>query len=134
MSFLLDTDICSAYLKARREIFGRFAQYSGGLFISTVTLAELWTWAGRAGAPTSRSDQTKEFLETVHIVTVDEEIALACGIIRAGLLDRGITVPLPDLMIAATALTRDLTLVTHNVRDYSSIPNLRIQDWLAAGN
>jgi tRNA(fMet)-specific endonuclease VapC len=36
-----------------------------------------------------------------------------------------------DLMIAATALLYDLTLVTHNTKDFSHIPGLRMVDWLA---
>jgi tRNA(fMet)-specific endonuclease VapC len=35
-----------------------------------------------------------------------------------------------DLVIAATALVYDLTLVTHNVQDFTDMPGLRIQDWL----
>ena len=45
MSFLLDTDICSAYLKGDRLVWKRFLQYSGGLHVSTVTVGELFTWA-----------------------------------------------------------------------------------------
>ena len=38
--------------------------------------------------------------------------------------------PEMDLLIAATALVYDLTLVTHNVRDFANVPGLRVQDWL----
>ena len=34
-----------------------------------------------------------------------------------------------DLFIAATALAHDLTLVTHNVREFGRVPRLRIEDW-----
>jgi tRNA(fMet)-specific endonuclease VapC len=47
------------------------------------------------------------------------------------LLDAGRPVPLTDLMIAATAIHHDLTMVTHNVADYTAVPGLRIQDWLS---
>ena len=36
-----------------------------------------------------------------------------------------------DLLIAATALVHNLTLVTHNVRDFANVPDLMIQDWLS---
>jgi hypothetical protein len=45
VSFLLDTDICSAYVKGDRTVFGRFLQYLGQLHVSVATLGELWTWA-----------------------------------------------------------------------------------------
>ena len=35
-----------------------------------------------------------------------------------------------DLMIAATALVHNLTVVTHNVQDYADVPGLSIADWL----
>ena len=48
---------------------------------------------------------------------------------QAGLLDIGSPAPGMDLMIAATALLHDLTLVTHNTQDYAVIPGLRMVDW-----
>ncbi len=51
MSFLVDTDICSAFLKSHPLAVKRFLQYTGGLNISTVILGELYTWALRAKAP-----------------------------------------------------------------------------------
>jgi predicted nucleic acid-binding protein len=33
-------------------------------------------------------------------------------------------------MIAATALVHDLTLVTHNTKHFTPIPDLRLDDWL----
>ena len=50
--------------------------------------------------------------------------------VRADLLDRGIVVGELDLLIAATALVHNLTLVTHNTTDYRNIPNLRLADRL----
>jgi tRNA(fMet)-specific endonuclease VapC len=47
------------------------------------------------------------------------------------LLDRSIVVGEWDLVIAATALVHNLTLVTHNTPDDRNIPNLILADWLA---
>jgi len=49
---------------------------------------------------------------------------------RGELLQRGIEVDPVDLMIAATALVHDFTLVTHNMADFKHVPGLRIEDWL----
>lgn len=46
-------------------------------------------------------------------------------------LTNGVVVNPVDLMIASVALTYDLVLVTHNVRHFEVIPDLRIEDWLA---
>ena len=48
MSFHVDTDIYSPYLKGDRLVWGRFQQYGGGLHVSTITAGELFTWALRA--------------------------------------------------------------------------------------
>ena len=45
MSFLLDTDMCSAYLRGSRVVQNRFLQYLGQLHLSTICLGELYTWA-----------------------------------------------------------------------------------------
>ena len=45
MSFLLDTDTCSAHLKRPAGLIHRFVQHSGRLYISTIVLGELYTWA-----------------------------------------------------------------------------------------
>ena len=40
MSFVVDTNICSAYVRGHPLVFNRFLQYSGQLFISVVTFGE----------------------------------------------------------------------------------------------
>lgn len=62
MSFLLDTDICSAHLKGNRDVRARFLQYSGRLYVSALTACELYTWAKRAGAPPKRLVAVREML------------------------------------------------------------------------
>ena len=42
MSYLLDTDIASAYLQGNGKVFNRFIQHSGGLHISILAMSELY--------------------------------------------------------------------------------------------
>ena len=130
MSFLLDTDICSAQLKGNRAVHNRFLQYTGGLHISTVTLGELYTWALRANATPKRMNALQTLLSDVAVLDVTAEVGRRFGETRAELLDRGLPPPGLDLLVAATALVHDFTLVTHNTQDYSNIPGLRLTDWL----
>ncbi len=51
------------------------------------------------------------------------------GMIRAYLENRGIPVEPFDTQIAAQALTRNLTVVTNNIREFSSTPELKVEDW-----
>jgi predicted nucleic acid-binding protein len=71
VSFLVDTDICSAHLKNVRIVTNRFLQYTGRLKISVITLGELYTWALRAKASPKRLQSLLELLNDVTVLTVD---------------------------------------------------------------
>jgi tRNA(fMet)-specific endonuclease VapC len=131
MSFLLDTDICSAHLKLRGVVSNRLLQHTGGLYVSAITLGELYAWALRAGAPPKRLEGLRQMFDDVKILEVTADVAAKFGQLQAALLDVGKPAPGMDLMIAATALVHDLTLVTHNSQDFTNIPTLRLADWLA---
>ena len=130
MSFLLDTDICSAHLKGSAEVSSRFLQYSGRLHVSALTASELYTWAKRRTAPPARLAAVRDLLFATRFVDLDHDIAEKAGELRAKLLDSGNPIPTADLHIAATALAHNLTLVTHNVRHFARVVGLRIEDWL----
>ncbi len=51
MSFLLDTNICSAHFRQPTGLAHRFMQHSGGLHIPTIVLGELFAWAYRRDNP-----------------------------------------------------------------------------------
>ena len=130
MSFLLDTDICSAQMKADARVHGRFIQYGGRLHVSTVTLGELFAWAGRAKASPRRSQTLRDLLKEVLVLPVDETVARKFGEVRAWQLDRGFASPDLDLLNAAVALVHGFTMVTHNTADYENVPGLILADWL----
>ncbi len=131
MSFLLDTDICSSYLKGNRQVGGRVVQYGGGLCVSAITAAELFTWVLRKKASPARLQGLLDLLSDVTFLEVNCDVSRKFGEIRANQLDHGSPTPEIDLLIAATAIVHGLTLVTHNVNDYSAVPGLQIVDWLA---
>jgi tRNA(fMet)-specific endonuclease VapC len=130
VSFLLDTDICSAYLKGDRRLSERFIQYGGHLNVSALSAAELFAWVLRAKAPRSRLLGLQAFLADVAFLDVNRDVSRRFGEIRSRQLDRGLFTPELDLLIASTALTHDLILVTHNVGDFSQVADLKLQDWL----
>lgn len=130
MSFLLDTDTCSAYLKGNRRVFNRLIQHAGGLHVSVITLGELYTWALRAKASPDRLYKLNGLLDDLVVLDVTFHVARRFGELRAELLDKGLPPPEMDLLIAATALTHDLTVVTHNTQDFAHVGGLRTLDWL----
>ena len=131
MNFLIDTNICSAYLKGNPAVWNKFMQYSGGLAISVVTAGELWTWVSRGKASERSRRSVTNFIASVDVIEIDLTIALRFGELRGTMLDQGTPLPDMDALIAATALAEDLTLVTQNVADFQPVPDLRIEDWLA---
>jgi tRNA(fMet)-specific endonuclease VapC len=131
MSFLIDSDICSAHLRGERSVFSKFVQHTGRLHVSAITAGELYSWVLRSKAPPDRLQLLQRFLIGVTLLPVEYEVAYRFGLLRAGLLDRGQPTMGTDLFIAATALVHGLTLVTHNTRHFQNVPDLVVEDWLA---
>ena len=130
MSFVIDSDVCSAFLRGNNSVYNRFMQHSGGLYVSAVTLAELYTWVHLKPHSPKRPAMLRDLLTEVNITPVDEAVAERFGIVRADLLARGKVVATADMLIASTALLFDYTDVTHNTRHFAMVPGLRLEDWL----
>lgn len=131
MSFLLDTNICSAHLKDDRVLFHRFVQHAGNLCVSHLILAELYSWAYGAQNPAKRLNRIGRLLPDLKISPFDERAAEEFGRLSASLRRKGVTVGGFDVLIAATAKVEGHVLVTHNTRDFQAVPGLIIVDWLA---
>jgi len=130
MSFLLDTNICSAHMRRPAGLAHRFIQYSGRLSIPTVVLAELYAGAFLLDDPTRILAGINDLLQDLELLAFDEASAKQFGMLRGDLKRAGITVGPIDLQIASVALAHDLTLVTNNTSDFQRIPGLRLEDWL----
>jgi tRNA(fMet)-specific endonuclease VapC len=130
MSFVLDTDICSAHLRNVVRVSTKFLQYTGRLNISAVTLGELLSWTLRSKSPPKYHQGLLTMLSDVVVFDVDQTVAWKFGEVRAQLLDQGQAIASIDLLIAATALVHGMTVVTHNVQHFSNVPGLTVEDWL----
>lgn len=131
MRFLLDTNIVSAHLKGDGRIFNRFIQHAGGLAVSVICTAELYTWVERGRGKVADRTVLDNALSEMSILPIDQTVARKFGEINAMLLNQGRPLPGLDLLIGCSALVYDLTLVTHNTQDFKDIPGLRVEDWLA---
>lgn len=131
MSFLLDTNICSAHLRRPSGLAHRFMQHSGRLFVPTVVLGELYAWAFKRPDPSPLLHLVDdELLRDVDVLDYDSACALEFGKLRGQMLRQGEVVFELDLMIASVALVHDLTLITNNTKHFQPIPGLRLEDWL----
>jgi len=68
----------------------------------------------------------------VHILPFGHEEAQHAAAIRVGLEKQGVPIGPYDIVISATAMVRNDILVTHNVREFSRVEGLRIEDWYVA--
>lgn len=130
MSFLVDTDTCSHYLRGHRVVSNRFLQYGGRLHVSVVTLAELQFWLLRRGTAKRYWQAYLAMRREVVVLDLDEPTAEEAGKFGANLRDRGMAMDTPDLLIGVTALVHGLIMVTHNTRDFGKVPGLSIVDWM----
>lgn len=130
MSFLLDTDTCSAYLKNDQLVVNKVMLHFGGLHVSVITVGELLTWAHRAKAAPSRLQGVRDLLKASTLHEIDLTVAEKFGEVRAQLMDQGIAVGEMDLLNASVALVHNLTVVTHNTKDYVNIPGITLEDWM----
>lgn len=130
MTFLLDTNICSAHFRRPSGLSHLFIQYSGRLTIPTIVLGELYLGAYHCPNPKPLLNRIEDLLRDVDVLPFDKPCAEQFGMVRGRLLQQGLVVSPVDLMIASVALVHDLTLVTHNTADFQNIPNLRLEDWL----
>ena len=87
----------------------------------------------RKGSPQLLARVRDVVLLSQQVLPFDDLAAESYGPLRARLESEGQPLAEPDLRIAAIALSRDLTLVTGNVRHFERVPDLRVENWLQPG-
>jgi len=132
--YMLDTNICIYIIKKKTEnVLSKLKQNrKKGLYISTITLAELEF--GNANAHSLYKERNRlalmEFLTIMGIKHFDENAAKEYGIIKKDLKDRNYLIGSFDMLIGAHAKSLNMTLVTNNVREFERIQDLKIENWV----
>ncbi len=128
--YLIDTNICIYAMKGLfPSLNQRLLEEQEKIFVSSVTVGELEYGAAKShwGENTRRGFQA--FLANYTVIPFDEMDAIQLGRIRADLSFRGIPIGAYDAMIGAQGVARNLTVVTHNTREFCRIYGLKIRDW-----
>lgn len=135
MIYLLDTNACIQHLKSPNSLITRklATLFPTDIAVCSVTKAELFYGAMRSSNPTEALRGQQEFLGLFVSLPFDDQAGLIQGRIRAQLAAAGTPIGPYDLQIAAIALAHSLMLVTHNVREFSRVQGLTLEDW-EAGN
>jgi tRNA(fMet)-specific endonuclease VapC len=127
--FLLDTDTISFALRGQGGVAAELRRRSPSqVCTSSVVVGELELGAARRGSRKLRRE-----LEVLYsgLVVRPSDVAAArrYGRLAATLLDAGVPIGVEDTMVAAHALSRGLTLVTHNRKHFERVKGLRVADW-----
>lgn len=132
MKYLLDTNICVYIIKERpRQVLDRFRiQNVGEIAISTITIAELEYGASKSQMPSKNREGLTKFLMPLEVVDFDVADALEYGIIRSDLEQKGQIIGSMDMLIAAQAIAKGLTLVTNNLREFQRVRGLVLENWV----
>ena len=97
-----------------------------GLAVSIIAVAEVYEGAFGTPDPAATLADFREFLGGYAIVPLTDSIVERFARVRAALRQQGQLIPDMDLLIAATALDEDLTLVTRNRRHFERLPDLTL--------
>jgi tRNA(fMet)-specific endonuclease VapC len=127
--YLLDTNVVVGLLSDERSKLARRARRENptDIAISAIVVHELFYGAYR-GRHTTHNAGLIESLQ-FEVVEFDKEDARQAAEIRALLAPQGTPIGPYDVLIAGQARSRDVTLVTHNTKEFGRVPGLRCDDW-----
>lgn len=130
--FMLDTNILSAVIKRPQSpLAERILEADpDSLCTSIIVSAELRFGAQRRGSD-ALTAKVEALLEEIEVLPLGAEADRHYARVRTTLERQGTPIGSNDLLIAAHALALDCTLVTDNLREFSRVPGLRTENWLA---
>lgn len=123
-NYLLDTTVIIDYLRGDIEkvrCIRKLASEGSLLGCCLVNIIEVY-----AGMREKERAATEEMLDSLEYYEVTKEIARRAGQYKRVYREKGVTLPLPDVIIAAVAISNDLILVTDNTRHYP-LPELNVK-------
>jgi predicted nucleic acid-binding protein len=100
-------------------------------YTTAITIGELAYGAERAGRP-DLYERSMQLMSSARILPLDQAAAEQYGRIRADLERQGRRLADPDLRIAAIVLAHRGILISGNLRHFSRVPGLSVEDWLNA--
>lgn len=127
--FMLDTDTVSWALRGQGAVSARMLEYRPSqLCLSSITLAEL-RYGADAKASRKLHGLISTFIACMGVVPFDQAAADSFGPVASALAKRGEPIGTFDTLIAAHALSCDLTLVTNNTKHFQRVAGLKLANW-----
>jgi tRNA(fMet)-specific endonuclease VapC len=131
MKYLLDTNVCADYFNSRFPSVAERIQRSSpdDLCLSSIVVAELRFGADRSQRSQENHARIDTLLEEIRCFAFDLAAAAVYGRVRGELEGAGQPIGPYDTLIAAHALSLGLVLVSDNVKEFSRVSGLRIENW-----
>ena len=127
---LLDTNTCLYNINNRPpKVLDRFNAYKAGeIGISSIAASELAYGVAKSGSIKNRK-ALDMFLAPLQILPFDSQCLWFYADLRASLEKKGLSIGPMDSLIAAHALSINGTLVTNNLKEFSRVPQLKLENW-----
>jgi len=131
VKYLLDTSVCVELIRRRAtRLLKQMAQRPTADFaLSSITLAELQYGAEKSARPPHQRQTLEKFLVPFTVLDFDHIASAAYGRIRVKLEAVGTPMGALDLLIAAHAISRDLVVLTRNLKEFKRVAGLKVEDW-----
>lgn len=131
MLYLLDINICIYLIKQKpRKVLAHFQNLTlSDVSISSITVAELEYGVCKSQQQEKNRSALMKFLMPLEIVEFDQAAATIYGSIRSDLESRGLVIGAMDMLIAAHAMSLEAILVSNNLREFSRIASLTLENW-----
>lgn len=129
MKYLLDTNTVIAILNDSDSKPAKMLRTKSpaDVFISAIIAHELYYGAFKSANSNKNKSRVDSMLFSV--LDFDSMDAVKSGEIRARLASQGTPIGPLDVLVAGQALSRDLVLVTRNIREFERIAELKLQNW-----
>lgn len=129
--YLLDTNIISYWMRGDEAVVERIKERSpSDLFLSAITLAEILY--GIEKSPVKKKERRlkiEKISSLLGVYSFDEAAAEKYAVIRVQLEKASMIISERDTQIASIAMAHRLIIVTHNVKEFRRIDNLKVEDW-----
>ena len=131
MNYYLDTDTCIFGLRGQFPAIKKQLQSSipNHIKIPSIVQAELLLGALKSDNPKKNAHLVEKFLEPYEIVSFNTQAAISYAKIRYELEKDGKVIGPNDLIIAASVVANQGTLITHNINEFFRVPGLLVEDW-----
>jgi len=132
MAYLIDTDIVINSIKGNKKVNQRISEYAAiPKAISIITFGELLYGAKKSIQRDKNTSVVYRLAEIFPIVGITRSTIEAFTDVKMALELKGERIEDFDLLIAATALSLNYTLVTNNTKHYKRIKGLQLENWMS---